>query len=107
MSKLVGDLLLLASSDAKSWTHEKGDLSCGYLCLNFDLFSIYGMANGIIHINCQYLKSPLAVILANAERLDQLQIDNTDFRKSVNILDKECMRMSLQVSLNSRHFSFR
>ena len=40
------------------------------------------------------LKSPLAVILANAERLEQLQIDNTDFRKSVNILDKECMRMS-------------
>ena len=40
------------------------------------------------------LKSPLAVILANAEKLEQLQIDNTEFRKSVNILDKECMRMS-------------
>ena len=40
------------------------------------------------------LKSPLAVILANAEKLEQLQIDNTEFRKSVKILDKECMRMS-------------
>ena len=40
------------------------------------------------------LKSPLAVILANAEKLEQLQIDNTEFRKSVNILDNECMRMS-------------
>ena len=40
------------------------------------------------------LKSPLAVILANAENLEQLQIDNTEFRKSVRILDKECMRMS-------------
>ena len=40
------------------------------------------------------LKSPLAVILANAEKLEQLQIDNTEFRKSVRILDKECMRMS-------------
>ena len=40
------------------------------------------------------LKSPLAVILANAERLEQLQIDNTEFRKSVKILDNECMRMS-------------
>ena len=40
------------------------------------------------------LKSPLAVILANAEKLEQLQIDNNEFRKSVNILDKECMRMS-------------
>lgn len=40
------------------------------------------------------LKSPLAVILANAENLEQLQIDNTEFRKSVRILDMECMRMS-------------
>ena len=40
------------------------------------------------------LKSPLAVILANAEKLEQLQIDNTEFRQSVKILDKECMRMS-------------
>ena len=40
------------------------------------------------------LKSPLAVILANAEKLEQLQIDNTEFRKSVKTLDKECMRMS-------------
>ena len=40
------------------------------------------------------LKSPLAVILANAEKLEQLQIDHTEFRKSVNILDNECMRMS-------------
>lgn len=40
------------------------------------------------------LKSPLAVILANTEKLEQLQIDNTEFRKSVKILDKECMRMS-------------
>ena len=40
------------------------------------------------------LKSPLAVIVANAEKLEQLQIDNTEFRKSVKILDKECMRMS-------------
>lgn len=40
------------------------------------------------------LKSPLAVILANAEKLEQLQIDNTEFRKSVKILDKECMRIS-------------
>ena len=40
------------------------------------------------------LKSPLAVILANAEKLEQLQIDNTEFRKSVKIFDKECMRMS-------------
>ena len=40
------------------------------------------------------LKSPLAVILANAEKLEQLQIDNTEFRKPVKILDKECMRMS-------------
>ena len=40
------------------------------------------------------LKSPLAVIVANAEKLEQLQIDNTEFRKSVIILDKECMRMS-------------
>lgn len=40
------------------------------------------------------LKSPLAVILANAEKLEQLQIDNTEFRKLVKILDKECMRMS-------------
>ncbi len=40
------------------------------------------------------LKSPLAVILANAEKLEQLQIDDTEFRKSVKILDKECMRMS-------------
>lgn len=40
------------------------------------------------------LKSPLAVIVANAEKLEQLQIDNTEFRKSVTILDKECMRMS-------------
>ena len=40
------------------------------------------------------LKSPLAVIVANAEKLEQLQIDHTEFRKSVKILDKECMRMS-------------
>ncbi len=40
------------------------------------------------------LKSPLAVIVANAEKLEQLQIDNTEFRKSVKILDKECMRIS-------------
>ncbi|MEY8516979.1 HAMP domain-containing sensor histidine kinase [Lachnospiraceae bacterium 29-84] len=40
------------------------------------------------------LKSPLAVILANAEKLEQLQIDNAEFKKSVKILDKECMRMS-------------
>ncbi len=40
------------------------------------------------------LKSPLAVILANAEKLEQLQIDHTEFKKSVKILDKECMRMS-------------
>lgn len=40
------------------------------------------------------LKSPLAVILANAEKLEQLQIDNTEFKKLVKILDKECMRMS-------------
>ena len=40
------------------------------------------------------LKSPLAVILANAEKLEQLQIDNTEFKKSVKILDGECMRMS-------------
>ena len=40
------------------------------------------------------LKSPLAVILANAEKLEQLQIDNVEFKKSVKILDKECMRMS-------------
>ena len=40
------------------------------------------------------LKSPLAVIVANAEKLEQLQIDNTEFRKSVKILDNECMRMS-------------
>ena len=40
------------------------------------------------------LKSPLAVILANAEKLEQLQIDNTEFRKSIKLLDKECMRMS-------------
>ncbi len=40
------------------------------------------------------LKSPLAVIVANAEKLEQLQIDDTEFRKSVKILDKECMRMS-------------
>ena len=40
------------------------------------------------------LKSPLAVILANAEKLEQLQIDNTEFKKPVKILDKECMRMS-------------
>ena len=40
------------------------------------------------------LKSPLAVILANAEKLEQSQIDNTEFRKSVKILDNECMRMS-------------
>ena len=40
------------------------------------------------------LKSPLAVILANTEKLEQLQIDNTEFRKSVKILDIECMRMS-------------
>ncbi|RKI36769.1 sensor histidine kinase [bacterium D16-51] len=40
------------------------------------------------------LKSPLAVILASAEKLKQLQIDNVEFKKSVKILDKECMRMS-------------
>ncbi len=40
------------------------------------------------------LKSPLVVILANAEKLEQLQIDNTEFKNSVKILDKECMRMS-------------
>jgi signal transduction histidine kinase len=40
------------------------------------------------------LKSPLAVILANTEKLEQLQIDHAEFRKSVKVLDKECMRMS-------------
>ncbi len=40
------------------------------------------------------LKSPLAIILANAEKLEQLQIDDIDFKKSVKILDSECMRMS-------------
>ena len=40
------------------------------------------------------LKSPLAVIVANAEKLEQLQIHNTEFRKSVKTLDRECMRMS-------------
>ncbi len=40
------------------------------------------------------LKSPLAVILANAEKLEQLQIDDTEFRKAVKILDNEFMRMS-------------
>ena len=40
------------------------------------------------------LKSPLAVILANAEKLSQLQIHHIEFRKSVKIIDSECMRMS-------------
>ena len=38
------------------------------------------------------LKSPLAVILANAEKLEQLQIDDTEFRKSVKILPAEWWR---------------
>lgn len=40
------------------------------------------------------LKSPLAVILANVEKLGQLQLGHPEFRKSVKILDSECMRMS-------------
>lgn len=39
------------------------------------------------------LKSPLAVILANVERLGQ-QADTPDFKKTIKTIDSECMRMS-------------
>lgn len=39
------------------------------------------------------LKSPLAVILASAEQLER-QTDNPSLKKTVNIIDSECMRMS-------------
>lgn len=39
------------------------------------------------------LKSPLAVILANIEQLEQ-QTDNQEIKKTVKTIDSECMRMS-------------
>ncbi|MCI8513849.1 MAG: HAMP domain-containing histidine kinase [Lachnospiraceae bacterium] len=40
------------------------------------------------------LKSPLAVILANVEKLERFSVDSPSFKKSVKVLDSECMRMS-------------
>lgn len=39
------------------------------------------------------LKSPLAVIIANVEQLEQ-QADNQEIQKAIKTIDSECMRMS-------------
>ncbi|MCI8561886.1 MAG: HAMP domain-containing histidine kinase [Lachnospiraceae bacterium] len=44
------------------------------------------------------LKSPLAVILANAEKLEQSKIDIPELKNSVKTIDSECMRMSKLVN---------
>lgn len=40
------------------------------------------------------LKSPLAVIVSNAERIDKLGIDNEELSTSITVMDAECMRMA-------------
>lgn len=40
------------------------------------------------------LKSPLALILTNVEKLSKLNIDSIELNKSIKILDMECMYMS-------------
>lgn len=40
------------------------------------------------------LKSPLAVIMANAEIVERLSINNTQIQKSIKTIDAECIRMS-------------
>ncbi len=40
------------------------------------------------------LKSPLAVILANVEKIGKLGLYDMELQKSVNTMDTECMRMS-------------
>ena len=40
------------------------------------------------------LKSPLALILANIEKIGKLDIENSELEKSIKVVDTECMRMS-------------
>ena len=44
------------------------------------------------------LKSPLAVILANAEKPEQSKIDIPELKNSVKTIDSECMRISKLVN---------
>lgn len=44
------------------------------------------------------LKSPLALILANVEKIGKLNIENSDLDRSVKAVDTECMRMSQLVN---------
>lgn len=44
------------------------------------------------------LKSPLAVIVANAEKIGKLDTQNSELEKSVNVVNTECMRMSRLIS---------
>lgn len=40
------------------------------------------------------LKSPLALIVANVEKIGKLGIENSELKRSVKVVDTECMRMS-------------
>lgn len=40
------------------------------------------------------LKSPLALIVANVEKIGKLGIENSELERSVKVVDTECMRMS-------------
>ena len=40
------------------------------------------------------LKSPLALIVANAEKIGKLDIENSELKRSIKVMDTECMRMS-------------
>ncbi len=44
------------------------------------------------------LKSPLALIVANTEKIGKLNIENSELERSVKIVDTECMRMSQLIS---------
>ena len=44
------------------------------------------------------LKSPLAVIVANAEKIGKLDTQNSELEKSVKVVNTECMRMSQLIS---------
>ena len=44
------------------------------------------------------LKSPLAVIVANVEKIGKLDTQNSELEKSVKVVNTECMRMSRLIS---------
>lgn len=44
------------------------------------------------------LKSPLALIVANVEKIRKMGIENNELKKSTKVIDAECMRMSQLIS---------